>query len=147
MSKFKYRFESIKKIKEALEKKVQKEISIIEMEIDSLDQARRQVLEEKLSSQNNLSQRTNIKASELQFLVEVQNLLDMKAMEIQEEIVKFEKKKEVKMVELTQKIKEHKIFETLEERHYEDYLLSQNQIEQKEIDEIATQLFAREAQN
>lgn len=147
MSKFKYRFESIKKIKEALEKKVQKEISIIEMEIDSLDQARRQVLEEKLSSQKNLAQRTNIKASELQFLVEVQNLLDMKAREIQEEIVKFEKKKEVKMVELTQKIKEHKIFETLEERHYEDYLLSQNQIEQKEIDEIATQLFAREAQN
>lgn len=61
------------------------------------------------------------------------------------EIESLEKVKETRMVELEQKTKEHKIFETLEEQHYEDFLLTQNQLEQKEIDEIASKKFAREA--
>ena len=145
MAKFHYRFESIKKIKETLEKKIQKEISIIDLEIEKLNDSLKTLSDEKLKAQNFLSGRSNVKISELQFQSEVENLLEIRADKILNEIANLEKVKESRMLELEQKTKEHKIFETLEEKHLEDFQLIQNQLEQKEIDEIASKKFAREA--
>ncbi|MGE5352066.1 MAG: flagellar export protein FliJ [Acidobacteriota bacterium] len=145
MAKFRYKFESIKKIKETFEKKIQKEISLIDLEIEKQNELLKSLAEEKNKSRNSLSGRSFVKASELQFLSEVQNLLGLREKKIISEIANLEKVKETRMLELEQKTKEHKIFETLEEKHYEDFLLVQNQLEQKEIDEIASKKFAREA--
>ncbi|MCU7491409.1 MAG: flagellar export protein FliJ [Bacteroidota bacterium] len=145
MAKFRYKFESIKKIKETFEKKIQKEISLIDLEIEKQNGLLESLAEEKNKSRNSLSGRSFIKISELQFQGEVQNLLGLREKKILSEIANLRKIKETRMLELEQKTKEHKIFETLEEKHYEDFLLVQNQIEQKEIDEIASKKFAREA--
>ncbi|HEX2960369.1 MAG TPA: flagellar FliJ family protein [Ignavibacteriales bacterium] len=145
MAKFRYKFESIKKIKETFEKKIQKEISLIDLEIEKQNGLLESLAEEKNKSRNSLSGRSFIKISELQFQGEVQNLLGLREKKILNEIANLRKIKETRMLELEQKTKEHKIFETLEEKHYEDFLLVQNQIEQKEIDEIASKKFAREA--
>ncbi|MGE5431787.1 MAG: flagellar export protein FliJ [Syntrophomonadaceae bacterium] len=145
MAKFHYKFESIKKIKETFEKKIQKEISLIDIEIEKQNCLLKSLADEKNKSRSSLSGKNNVKVSELQFQSEVQNLLGLKEKKILGEIKELEKVKETRMLELEQKTKEHKIFETLEEKHYEDFLLAQNQLEQKEIDEIASKKFAREA--
>ncbi|MGE5400397.1 MAG: flagellar export protein FliJ [Ignavibacteriales bacterium] len=144
MAKFHYRFESIKKVKETLEKKVQKEISLIDMEIEKSNESLQLISDEKAKARKIIAGRNNVRVSELQFHNEVEQLLELKAKKIREEVCNLEKAKENKIAELAQKTKEHRIFETLEERHYEDYLLLENQAEQKEIDEIATKKFARE---
>lgn len=144
MAKFRYRFESIKKIKETFEKKIQKEISLIDIEIEKQNDLLKSLAQERMKANEALSGRSFVKASELQFQGELQNLLDLREKNIKTEIANLEKVKEERMLELQQKTKEHKIFEALEEKHYEDFQLVQNQIEQKEIDEIASKKFARE---
>lgn len=144
MAKFKYQFESILRIKETLEKKIQKEISLIDLEIDNLNKVLQDMLEERNVTKKNVGARRNIKASELQFYNEVEILMDAQMKKISGEINRLEEKKKVKVEELIAKSKEHKIFETLEGKHLEDFVFDQNQIEQKEIDEIAMKKFARE---
>jgi flagellar FliJ protein len=145
MAKFKYKFESVKKIKETIEKKVQKEISIIDLEIDEVNNSFRDILAEKEAFRKSIEVKTCLKASELQFHDDAEYLLDLQLEKLLDELNQLRLKRENKILELAQKTKEHKIFEYLEERHYEEYLMDQNQIEQKEIDEIATKKFAKEA--
>jgi flagellar export protein FliJ len=54
------------------------------------------------------------------------------------------KQKEKKINELIQKSKEHKIFDSLEEKHREIFYDEQNKEEQVNINEIAIQRFLRE---
>ncbi|MCU7496575.1 MAG: hypothetical protein HF314_05915 [Ignavibacteria bacterium] len=145
MAKFHYKFESIKKIKETFEKKIQKEISLIDLEIEKQNGFLESLADEKRRARSSVSGKNFVKISELQFQNEVQYLLGLKEKEILAEIANLEKVRENRMSELEQRTKEHKIFEALEEKHHEDFRLEQNQIEQKEIDEIASQKFAREA--
>lgn len=145
MAKFKYKFESVKKIKETLEKKVQKEISLIDLEIDETNRLLKAVLDEKDSFRNSLASKSNLRAYELQFHNDADYLLDLQAKKLLDELNQLKLSRENKIFELAQKTKEHKIFEYLEEKHYEDYLYDQNLVEQKEIDEIASKKFAREA--
>ncbi|HEX2869563.1 MAG TPA: flagellar FliJ family protein [Ignavibacteriales bacterium] len=144
MAKFRYRFESIKKIKETFEKKIQKEISLIDLEIEKQNDLLKSLARERMKANEAFSGKSFVRAGELQFQGEVQHLLDVREKNILSEITNLEKVKENRMLELQQKTKEHKIFEALEEKHYEDYQILQNQIEQKEIDEIASKKFARE---
>lgn len=144
MAKFAYKFEMIKRVKENLEKKVQKELALIDMEIDNLNKSLRQVSEEKIKSKKEFEKRKNLKAADLQFHDQEEYLLDLKAKEILNEVVELEQKKKIKIEELEQKTKEHKMLELLEEKHYEDFVYDQNHIEQKELDEIATKKFVRE---
>lgn len=145
MAKFKYKFESVKKIKETIEKKVQKEISLIDLEIEEVNNSFREILAEKETYRTSIEVKTCLKASELQFRDNAEYLLDLQIEKLLDELNQLRLKRENKILELAQKTKEHKIFEYLEERHYEEFLIDQNQIEQKEIDEIATKKFAREA--
>lgn len=144
MAKFAYKFEMIKRVKENLEKKVQKELALIDMEIDNLNKNLKQVFEEKTKSKKEFEKRKNLKAADLQFHDQEEYLLDLKAKELLNEVVELEQKKKNKIEELEQKTKEHKMLELLEEKHYEDFVYDQNHIEQKELDEIATKKFVRE---
>ncbi|MEI7811708.1 MAG: flagellar export protein FliJ [Ignavibacteria bacterium] len=143
MGKFTYKFESIMKVKETFEKKVQKEISLLDIEIDNMNKSIKALMDEKEKFRNSLTTKKNIKVSELQFYNDVENLLEIQVKKLFEGLTKLKVAKEHKMNELVQKIKEHKMFEVLKEKHYENYILFENQVEQKEIDEIATKRFAR----
>lgn len=144
MAKFAYKFETIKRVKETLEKKVQKELALLEIEINNKNKSLLEVIEEKKISQSEFEKRRNVKAADLQFHDHEEYLLELKAQKIILEVNELEQKKKTKIDELEQKTKEHKMLEVLEEKHYEDFQYDQNHIEQKELDEIATKKFVRE---
>jgi flagellar export protein FliJ len=141
MQKYKFQFESIRKIKEALEKKAQKEVALIELEIEKLKNEYNELKEEKENFMN--SGKKNYKASELQFRYDYNELMDKKLEAIQQHIEEMNIKKEEKMQDLIQKSKEHKIFNTLDDNLKEKYMLEQNKLESGEIDEIAISKFIR----
>lgn len=139
--KFVYKFESIKRIKETLQKKVQKEIS-------EIDQKKQQVsLEiEKLANtikamQLEIGQKKQVKVAEMQHLSRYEAYLNEKIQSLQLELNALDKERENKMAELLQKQKEQKIFEVLETKKREEFMTEANHIEQMTIDEIANQKF------
>lgn len=144
MPKFIYKFESIKKIKETFEKQVQKEISLIDNDILRCTGRLNDILTEIQKTRDSVSCGKNIKASELHFLNNVEYLLELDVKKIQTEIEKLEKLRTTKMNELIEKSKEHKIFETLEGKYQEDFISELNQIEQKNLDEMAVTKYIRE---
>lgn len=144
MTKFIYKFESIKKIKETQEKKIRKEVSLIEKDIERMNGKLNEVVLEIEKTKSSLSTRRSIKVSEWQFLSEVEHLLELDVQKIKIEIIKLEQTKQNKINELLEKSKEHKMFETLEDKYQEDFISAQNQLEQKNIDEMAVTKFIRE---
>lgn len=144
MTKFVYKFESIKKIKETLEKKVLKEISVIEKDIENENEKLNNVFLEIEKTKSSFSEKRNIKASELKFLGDVEYLLELNAEKIRKEIIRLEQVKKNKLHELVEKSKEHKMFETLEDKYQEDFISAQNHKEQKDIDEMAVTKYVRE---
>lgn len=144
MSKFIYKFEKVKHVKETLEKKVQKEISAIDMLINEQNIKLEEVLSEKEKLIREISAQKNIKAAELQFMYKALQLFEINAKKIVSEIEKLEQQKLKKQHELEQRSKEHKIFETLEEKYQADFNTDQNHLEQKTMDEIANVRFLRE---
>jgi flagellar export protein FliJ len=141
MQKYKFQFESIRKIKEALEKKAQKEVAIIELEIEKLKNEYNELKEEKENYRK--GSKTNYKVAELQFRSDYNDLMDKKLETIQQHIEELNIKKDEKMQDLIQKSKEHKIFNTLDDNFKEKYMLEQNKLESGEIDEIAISKFIR----
>lgn len=144
MAKFRYKFEAIKKIKENLEKKVQKEISVIDLEINRLSNKRLDVLNQKARARQECFSKNSFRVFELKFQEQLEQVLETEAEKISLSIRELEENRKVKVAELTEKSRENKIFETLKEKHYEDFLFEENQIEQKEIDEIASKQYSRE---
>ncbi len=143
MGKFKYKFENIHRIKKTLEKKVQREISEIELEIDKRKSDIKTLLAEKHNKQAELKKRKTLKVSELQFHEQFFNNIDAKVLELSQEIEKLNEIREQKMEELIEKSKETKMFEKLEEKHFEKFQKEENKLEQLEMDDIATKKFVR----
>ncbi len=143
MPKFKYKFESIKKIKENLEKKAQKEVAVIDAEIAVCRSEFDELNAEEGRSRKNFKM-SGISAGELKFKKNYEITLKKKKEAVLEKIKILEEKKKRKVAELIQKTKEHKIFESLEETYHENYNIEQNRIELGQIDEIATQKFIRQ---
>lgn len=144
MTKFIYKFDSIKRIKETLENKVRKEVSLIENEIEIMNCRMKNVNIEIEKNKKTFTSRESVKASELQFQTEVENLLQLDASNIQKEINKLENQKQAKLNELVEKSKECKMLEALENKHHEDFIFEQNHIEQKILDEMAVIKYIRE---
>jgi len=138
LAKFKYKFDSIRKVKESLEKKAQKEVNEIEMKIAGENQKISDLENEKIRIHSELKSKQHARASELQFLISFEDTLDERIKTIKTEIVGLEKKKEEKLQALIQKTKEHKVFDALEQKYKEDFIYEENHIEQKEMDEIAS---------
>ena len=75
MQKFKFKYDSIKKVKELLEKKVQKEIAMIDLEIE------RNIIEKEkliIEIENNFKNRKNNKVSELKAVENYKTALEKK---------------------------------------------------------------------
>ncbi len=143
MAKFVYKFETIKKTKEALEKKAQKEVALIDLEIAKLIDEYKQIEEEELNSKKSWAKK-DVSISEIKFKKNYELLLARKKSELMNQLQKLKEKKDLKLKELIEKSKEHKIFETLEDTYHENFTAEQNNIELKFIDELATQKFIRQ---
>jgi len=141
MGKFVYRFDSIKKAKEMLEKKAQKELAVIDREIEKCEEEfDRLTLDEKNSSKNlSLSK----KIAELKKIEDYRNSIKKKIEWTRNRIKLLEMQKENKLNELIAKSKENKIFETLEEIHLDEFINQENHKEEKIINEIAVQKFIK----
>ncbi len=145
MAKFKYKFETIKKIKETMEKKTQKELSLIELEITKSNEAIKNLLVSKKLHKAKLTTNGTVKVNMLHYLQNYELLIDKKIETLQKHITELNKSKEKKIAELAQRTKEARMFEKLKEKHYLDFLNEQKKIEQIEIDEIAAKKFVRES--
>ena len=143
MPKFQYKFESIKKIKEALEKKAQKEIALIDLEIKKKEDEYKLLTEEELKSKKDFF-KGEISSTELKFKKNYELYLRNQRMVLMNQIKVLNDKRKLKMDELMQRSKEHKIFDTLEENYIEVFKKEQNKIELEQINEIATQKFVRQ---
>ena len=143
MQKYKFQFESIKRIKEVLEKKAQKEVAEIEFEIDRLQREYKKLEEEKNKFLNN--DKVSYKASELQFRHDYCELMDKKMIIAMQHIEEMYLIRDSRLQDLIQKSKEHKIFNTLDDNQKERFLLDQNKLESIDIDEIAISKFIRKA--
>ena len=141
MPKFKFKYDSIKKVKDLLEKKVQKEIAQIELEIErNIAEKEKLVVE----IENNHKNRKNNKVSELKAVENYKIMLEKKVEDIQKQIKVLNKLKEEKVNELIEKSKENKIFQTLEENHFENFKYEENLKDEGKINEIATQKYIRD---
>ena len=141
MAAFKFKFKSVQNVKKNLEKKVQKELALIELKIDSLKEVQNNL---RIDLKNHrLSARGNKKMSEIQFVKSYAIYIERKIESIEQKIDDLEKEKKMKLADLLQKSKEHKMFDKLEEKHLEKFTKDQNKSDMKNIDEIAIQKFAR----
>ena len=141
MSKFTFKYDSIKKVKELLEKKVQKEMALIELEID------RNIFEcEKLVQEieNTIKIPKSNRISELKAVENYKKTLEKKIEIIQRHIEALKLQKEKKLKELSERSKENKIFQTLEETYLENFKYEENLKDENKINEIATQKFIRD---
>ncbi len=143
MAKFVYKFEAIKKVKETLEKKVQKEVAVIEIQIDKLMFEYDKLTNEVIASRN-APVHKNVLAGELKFKKGYEFCLEKERTSILNQINKLKEKRKIKMSELIQKSKEHTIFETLEDNYSENFRNEQNHLDMQVIDELATQKFVRQ---
>jgi flagellar export protein FliJ len=142
MAKFNYKFAGIQKIKESIEKKAQKELSIIDL---AIDKKQKQIIELQNEAElhRNESRKKNIKVSELKFHQGFQHQIKLKIEAINKELQTLNVERNHKLEELVIKSKEHKVFDKLEEKHKESFYFDQNKVESINIDEIAIQSFAR----
>jgi flagellar protein FliJ len=141
MAKFHFKYDSVKKVKDLQEKKIQKEIALIDIEID------KNILEcEKLISEieNNMKNRVGSKISQLKAVEDYSKVLKRKTEAVQKRINDLEIQKEKKLLELVSKSKENKIFQALEETYFENYKYEENLKDENIINEIATQKFIRD---
>ncbi len=143
MAKFVYKFETIKKVKETLEKKVQKEVAVIEIQIDKM-MAEYDMLTNEVMAARNKSLDKSITAGELKIKKGYEYFLEKQRVSILDQINKLKERKKIKMEELLQKSKEHTIFETLEDNYEEDFRNEQNRLEMRFADELASQKFVRQ---
>ncbi len=143
MGRFTFKFENIKSIKESLEKKIEKELALIDLEINKKETEIKEIFELKLNRKRDLLKNKKIKGSELHFHSTYDKTLDSRIEEFRQQLEQLKKKREEKLEELTEKSKEVKMFELLKEKHKIDFMKEERRFEQKEFDDIATKRFAR----
>jgi flagellar export protein FliJ len=140
---FKYKFESIKKIKESLEKKAQKELAEVDLliehtklEILTLDNILKAL-------KVKLGEHKSIKAAEMHHINRYEDYLAAERRVLENKLDELETLRTQKLENLQTKQKEFKMFETMEEKHHTAFVLDANRVEQITIDEIANQKFVR----
>jgi flagellar export protein FliJ len=140
MPNFKFKFESVRKVKETFEKKAQKELAQIDLFITKHQQLRQTLLDE-INELRNSTYRKKMNISELQFIGGYDNVLRQQIDMQTEVIIQLEKKREKKIEEVVVKTKEKKMLNQLEETHKDNFNKEVNTVELKFFDEIAVQNF------
>ncbi len=135
MGKFNYRFDSIIRVKEILEKRIQEEIALIDKEIKDLRYQNSLIVEERGKNQRNMLSRP-LKAAEFQSAKLYDSLLEKQIIEIQKKIELNLLKRQDKYRELVERKKEQKVFETHKENQHIEYIVDEYRRELKDINEI-----------
>lgn len=141
MAKFKFKYDPIKRVKEQLEKKVQKEIAELN---EGIEQNKIKITG--IENEINLKKRKfkNVaKASDLQFQKNYETYMLGLIESIKSKINELVRQKNKKLLELIEKTKEKKMFFRLEEKHLEKFNKEENNLDAKRIDEVASQSFIR----
>ena len=144
MAKFKYKFDTIKGIKQRLEKKTQKELAVIDLDIANNNKKifdlailLKEQKKKKLEKKSKTIKEYHFDEKYESYLVDQMELIRKYVAD-----KKIERNKKLK--ELVKKTKETKIFEKLEEKHFTDFVRTQEKLEQKEMDEFAVKEFLKE---
>ncbi len=140
---FKYKFESIKKIKETLEKKAKKDLAEVDLQIDRVKVEVVKLDNVIKALKINVREHKSIRASEMHHINRYEEYLRQERITLEQKIVELELLRTAKLEELQEKQKEHKMFETMEEKHHAAFVMDANHIEQIMLDEVAGQKFAR----
>lgn len=143
MAGFKFKFENIQSIKESLEKKIERELALIDLEINKTENEIKDLFNLKLKRKQDMLDKMRIKGSDLHFYSTYDKTLDARIEEFQQQLLLLKKKREKKVKELKEKNKEVKMFELLREKHRMQFMEEERRFEQKEFDDIATKRFAR----
>ncbi len=142
MAKFKFRFDSVKKVKETFEKKAQKELAQIDLHIEQNEEHKSKLVNEVNSLQKPGDHKKST-ISELKFISQYKNTLVKKIEDKESEISKLKIRRQEKVNEVTQKSKEKKILDKLEEAHQAKFNAVENRNELKNFDDLAVQKFLR----
>lgn len=142
MPKFLYKYEAIKNVKKNQEKKIQKEVAAINAEIQKLEDEYNKIANDEAERKKKLNVKI-MKAFELRFEKNYQFLISKRLSLIKTEKEKLEDEKVKKISELVQKSLEHKIFNTLEENHFQAFKKEESNSESHLIDELAIRKYSR----
>lgn len=142
MPKFIYKFDTIRKVKESLEKKAQKEVAEIDLSIQKYKKDLQKLMDEEKAECSKFT--TNIKIMELKERQAYLVSLKKKIENVQLQINALYLQREKKIRELIQKSKEHKIFDSLEDVYREQFNEEEKRVEMVQVNETATQRFVRE---
>ena len=140
---FKYKFESIKKIKESLEKKAQKELAEVDLQIERVRVEIVKLDNIVKALKINVNEHRSIKAAEMHHINRYEEYIRQEKISLENKIVELELLRTKKLEELQEKQKEYKMFETMKEKHHEAFVVDANRLEQIMLDEVAGQKFAR----
>ena len=141
MAKFKFKYDPIKRVKEQLEKKVQKEIAELNDRIEN-NKTKINSIENEMNLKK-LKFKKGAKVSELQFQKNYETYMQGLIESIKTKINELVKQKNTKLLDLLDKTKEKKMFVRLEEKHLEKFNKEENKLEATRIDEVASQSFTR----
>lgn len=142
MPKFIYKFDTIRKVKESLEKKVQKEVAEIDLSIEKYKKNLQKLSDEEKEQSSKFT--TNIKIVEIKERQAYLVALKKKIENVKLQISALYLQREKKIQELIQKSKEHKIFDSLEDVYREQFNEEEKRVEMVQVNETATQRFVRE---
>lgn len=142
MSKFFFKFDPIIRVKEILGKKVLKEISLIEKEIENSHLKKNSLINKKSVLFDSITS-GQIKVFEFKSAKIHIKSIEKEIHNIEKKIIDLESRKELKKTELIQKKKELKIFETLKENKLEEFLFENSREDLKIMNEIAINKFVR----
>lgn len=141
MYNFQFKYETIKKTKEILEKKVQKDVALLEKEIIEEHEFKKAISDELTES---FSEFTNsAKVLNLKRTIEFQDHLRKKIILSDKKIFALENEKESLLKELIKRSQETKIFNKLEELYFENFKKEEELKEEKIMNEFGIQSFAR----
>ncbi len=137
--KYKFKFESLKKIKEVFEKKAQKELAAIQLEIKKAEEEYDFLLAKRMAETKKHLKISS--AYDLKFHKNYIASLNKEMDVIRHKIDHLLNTKENKILELIEKSKEHEIINTLDEKHHEQFVHEQNKRDIISMDEIAANRF------
>lgn len=142
MSKFVYKFDSIIRVKEILEKKILKEISDIEKEIEKLEKNKNLLIMKRKKLSDSISSGL-INANDYKSAKTLHRSMGKEIISVEKKIEDWKNKKNMKIDELKERKKEKRVFETLKEHQYEEFVIESNREELKRLNEVAINNFNR----
>jgi flagellar FliJ protein len=142
VAKFNFKFDHIIRIKKVLEKKILKEIFLIDREIENSKTKQNALLNKKRELFDTITS-GQIKIYEVKCARMYIRNLEKDLHNLQKKILELEHRKEKKQFELIQKKKELRTFETLKENKLEEFFFENNREELKQMNEMAISNFIR----